>query len=85
MRAAIIENGTVANIIAIDDGYQGAAVRTRDLPVQIGDSYDGTDFWREGERVTEQTGLQAESEAITAEYIAALEALGVEVESNETN
>lgn len=51
MRAAIIENGIVTNIIVITDGYEGA-VPTSDLPVAIGDTYDGTDFWRDGERVT---------------------------------
>ncbi|MGI6152008.1 MAG: hypothetical protein ACOYIR_08690 [Christensenellales bacterium] len=49
MRAAIIENGVVTNII-ISDGYVGA-VPTGDLPVAIGDIYDGTDFWRNGEKV----------------------------------
>lgn len=27
------------------------AVIIESLPVQIGDSYDGTDFWRDGEKV----------------------------------
>lgn len=51
MRAAIIENGIVTNIIVITDGYEGA-VPTCDLPVAIGDTYDGADFWRDGEKVT---------------------------------
>lgn len=85
MRAAIVENGIVTNIIAIDDGYRGAAVRTGDLPVQIGDSYDGKDFLRDGEKVTEQTGLQAESDAIAAEYAKALHLLGVQTEQEEAD
>lgn len=51
MRAAIIHNGTVENIIVITDGY-GGAIPTGDLPVAIGDTYDGADFWKNGEKVT---------------------------------
>lgn len=51
MRAAIVENGIVTNIIVIDDGYKGSAVPIGDLPVNIEDTYDGTDFWRDGEKV----------------------------------
>ena len=50
MRAAIIENNVVTNIIIITDGYEGA-IPTGDLPVAIGDTYDGADFWRDGEKV----------------------------------
>ncbi len=50
MRAAIIENGIVQNIIVIADGYEGAVV-TGELPVAIGDAFDGTDFFRGGEKV----------------------------------
>ena len=84
MRAAIIQNGKVKNIIAIDDGYAGAAVRTHDLPVRIGDSYDGADLFRNGEKVTEQTGLSAASDALAEEYARALNLLGVETETTET-
>lgn len=85
MRAAVIKDNTVTNIIEVIDGYGKPVVLTGDLPVQIGDSYDGTDFYRDGEKVTEHTGLQEESNAITEEYIAALETLGVEVTTSETN
>ena len=72
MRAALITDGIVTNIIEVDDGFELPAVVTGDLPVQIGDSYDGADFYRNGEKLTEQTGLQAESDAISAEYAAAM-------------
>ena len=85
MRAAIIQNGKVKNIIAIDDGYAGAAVRTHDLPVRIGDSYDGADFFRNGEKVTEQTGLQAASDALAEEYARALNLLGVQTETEDSH
>ena len=83
MRAAIVENGIVTNIIAIDDGYDGGVVRTHDLPVRIGDSYDGTDFFRNGEKVTEQTGIQATSDALAEEYARALNLLGVQTETED--
>lgn len=51
MRAAVVENGVVTNIIIISDGYDGNAIPTGDIPVAIGDTYDGTDFWRDGEKV----------------------------------
>jgi hypothetical protein len=50
MRAAIVENGVVTNIIVVSEGYEGA-VPTGDLPVAIGDTFDGTDFWRDGAKV----------------------------------
>jgi len=50
MRAAIVENGVVTNIIVIYEGYEGA-VPTGELPVAIGDTFDGTDFWRDGAKV----------------------------------
>lgn len=80
MRAAIVENGIVTNIITIDDDYLGTGVKTGDLPIHLGDRFDGTDFYRSGEKVTEQTGLEEESDAITAEYIKAFEALDIEKE-----
>jgi len=54
MRAAIVDNCVVTNIIIISDGYNGSAIPTGELPVAIGDTYDGTDFWRNGEKVTVQ-------------------------------
>lgn len=40
------------------------AVIIESLPVQIGDSYDGTDFWRDGEKVV----------AVSENVLAALDA-----------
>lgn len=72
MRAAMIENGVVTNIIVIDpDRYTGPAVPTGELPVAIGDTYDGEAFTRDGAKVTLPDP--------EAEYRAALEILGVEV------
>jgi len=74
MRAAMIENGVVTNIIVIDpDRYTGSAVQTGELPVAIGDIYDGTDFYRDGVKV------EMPAEDVNAEYIEALKILGVEV------
>lgn len=72
MRAAIIKNELVTNIIEVCDGSKLPVVLTGDLPVQIGDSYDGKDFYRNGEKIPEQVGLQEESNAITKEYISNL-------------
>lgn len=52
MRAAVIENGIVVNVVVVADWYAGPAVPTGELPVAIGDSYDGTGFFRNGERLT---------------------------------
>lgn len=72
MRAAIIKNDVVTNIIIIDpDRYTGSAVHTGDLPVAIGDTYDGTDFYRDGVKVVIPPDLNEE-------YIEALKILGVE-------
>jgi len=74
MRAAMIKNGVVTNIIVIDpDRYTGSAVQTGELPVAIGDIYDGTDFYRDGVKV------EMPAEDVNAEYIEALKILGVEV------
>lgn len=71
MRAAIVENGIVTNIVVIDDGYKGSAVPTGDLPVNIEDTYDGTDFWRDGEKVTvpqpDTTDFEAIIDILTGE------------------
>lgn len=83
MRAAIVKNNVVVNIITIDDGYVGSAIKTFDLPVVIGDTYDGSNFYRAGEIVTEQTGLQAESDEISEEYAAAFDLLNTEAVDGE--
>lgn len=81
MNYALIENGVVTNIIWLYSGNAGDfpdAVRCGDVPVAIGDTYDGHDFYREGVRVlspVEQARKDAE------DMQAALEVLGI---NNET-
>lgn len=80
MNYALIENGVVTNIIWLYSGNAGdfpGAVPCGDVPVAIGDTYDGHDFYREGVRVlspVEQARKDAE------DMQAALELLGVETE-----
>lgn len=83
MRAALVTDGIVTNIIEVSDGFELPTIITGDLPVRIGDSYDGADFFRNGEKVTEQTGLQAASDALAEEYARALNLLGVQTETEE--
>lgn len=81
MNYALIENGVVTNIIWLYSGNAGDfpdAVRCGDVPVAIGDTYDGQDFYREGARVlspVEQARKDAE------DMQEALEVLGI---NNET-
>lgn len=80
MRYALVENGTVTNIIEMDkrnEQYFPSAVYTGDRPVGIGDTYTDGKFYREGvEVLTELEEAQTE----IAEYKAALNTLGVETE-----
>lgn len=76
MRYAIIENGTVANIIALRPANAGdfpGAVALHDRPVGIGDSYQDGKFYRDGEEVLTTA---EENEMLRA----ALRTLGVETE-----
>lgn len=74
MRAAVITDGVVTNIIIIDpDRYTGSAVQTGDLPVAIGDTYDGADFCRDGAKV------EIPVEEPNTEYAEALAIMGVEL------
>lgn len=78
MRYAWIENGTVSNIIELNDRNAGdfpKAVKLGDRPVAIGDSYADGKFFRDGKEVLT---LAEENAAL----MAALETLGVEVEEN---
>ena len=69
-RAAVIANGVVENIIVvIQERCTENVVNIDDLPVNIGDTYDGEFFYRNGEKV------QSEID----EYAEALRILGVEV------
>lgn len=83
MNYALIENGVVTNIIWLYSANAEdfpSAVPCGDLPVAIGDTYDGTDFYRGGERVL--TALeQAQKDA--EDMAEALKLLGVETEQEE--
>lgn len=77
MRYAVIEDGVVVNVIILYPGgaksFPGA-VPCGDVPVAIGDTWDGEHFYREGARVlspVEQARKDAE------DMQAALELLGV--------
>lgn len=77
---ALVENGVVTNVMVL---YQPSAaefegaVPCGEIPVAIGDTYDGEHFYRAGERVL--TALeQAQKDA--EDMQAALELLGVETE-----
>lgn len=72
MNYALIENGQVVNLIWLYPGNESdfaAAVPCGDVPVCIGDTYDGSQFLREGQRVL--TPLE-EAQNIIAELDAAL-------------
>lgn len=77
MRYAIITDGVVTNVIVLYPGNAGDfpdAVPCGDVPVAIGDTWDGQDFCRDGVRVlspVEQARKDAE------DMQAALELLGV--------
>nr|DAI10838.1 MAG TPA: hypothetical protein [Caudoviricetes sp.] len=81
MRYAVIEDGVVANVIILYSGGAKSfpdAVPCGDVPVAIGDTYDGQDFYREGARVlspVEQARKDAE------DMQAALELLGIDGET----
>ena len=80
MRYAIVDNGAVTNIIALNDRNASdfpAAVKLGDRPVAIGDTYTDGKFYRDGvEVLTPMEQAQAEIDA----YKAALNELGVETE-----
>ena len=80
MRYAIVGNGAVTNIIALNDRNASdfpTAVKLGDRPVGIGATYTGGKFYRDGvEVLTPMEQAQAEIDA----YKAALNELGVETE-----
>lgn len=81
---ALVENGVVTNVMVLYPPSAGdfpTAVPCGDLPVAIGDTYDGEHFYRAGERVL--TPLeQAQKDA--EDMQAALELLGVNSETEVT-
>lgn len=79
MNYALVENGTVVNIIWLNERNAGEwpnAVRLYDRMVEVGDTYDGEKFWRGGTEVlTAAEAAQMEAAA----YAAALMTLGVDI------
>lgn len=77
---ALVENGVVTNVMVLyppSAAEFAGAVPCGEIPVAIGDTYDGEHFYRAGERVL--TALeQAQKDA--EDMQAALELLGVETE-----
>ena len=82
MNYALVENGTVTNIIwlhpANTDDFPNA-VPMGDIPAAIGDTWDGEHFYRNGERVLTAAELAA---AEAQDMKEALSLLGVTEESN---
>ena len=82
MRYAIVTDGIVTNIIALNDRNASdfpVAVKLGDRPVGIGDTYTYGKFYRDGvEVLTPMEQAQAEIDA----YKAALNELGVETEES---
>ena len=80
MRYAIVTDGIVTNVIALNDRNASdfpTAVKLGDRPVGIGDTYTDGKFYRDGvEVLTPMEQAQAEIE----KYKAALHELGVETE-----
>ena len=82
MRYAIVTDGIVTNVIALNDRNASDftdAVKLGDRPVGIGDTYADGKFYRDGvEVLTPMEQAQAEIDA----YKAALNELGVETEES---
>ena len=82
MRYAIVTDGIVTNIIALNDRNASdfpTAVKLGDRPVGIGDTYTDGKFYRDGvEVLTPMEQAQAE----ITEYKAAPNEMGVETEES---
>ena len=85
MRYAIVTDGIVTNVIALNDRNASDfpnAVKLSDRPVGIGDTYADGKFYRDGvEVLTPLEAAQAEIET----YKSALNELGVETEEVSDN
>ena len=82
MRYAIVTDGIVTNVIALNDRNASDfpdAVRLGDLPVGIGDTYTDGKFYRDGVEVLTPMEL---AQAEITEYKAAMHELGVETEES---
>lgn len=81
---ALVENGVVTNVMVLyppSAAEFDGAVPCGEIPVAIGDTYDGEHFYRAGEQVLSALE-QAQQEA--ADMQAALELLGVENDAEVT-
>lgn len=78
MRYAVIEDGVVTNIIVLYPSNAKdfpSAVPCGGIPVAIGDTYDGTHFYRDGQQVlTEAEQARKDAEDMQA----ALALLGID-------
>ena len=85
MNYALVENGIVTNIIWLNERNAGewpGAVRLGERMVEVGDTYDGEKFRRDGTEVlTALEIVQLESET----YKTALQILGVNTEEVATD
>ena len=82
MNYALVENGVVTNLIWLYPANAAEfhnAVPMGDIPAAIGDTWDGTYFYRNGERVFTAAELAA---AEAQDMKEALSLLGVTEESN---
>ena len=76
MRYAVVTDGAVTNVIALQETNAGdfpGAVALYDRPVGIGDTYSEGKFWRDGKEL-----LTAQEEI--EQYKVALKTLGIETE-----
>ena len=82
MNYALVENGTVVNIIWLNERNEAEwpnAVRLGERMVEVGDTYTDGKFYRDGvEVLTPMEKAQAEM----TEYKAALQELGVDTEES---
>lgn len=85
MNYALVENGVVTNIIWLNERNEAEwpnAVRLYNRMVEVGDTYDGEKFRRDGTEVL--TALEATSQALdtaneaVSTYEAAMQVLGVD-------
>ena len=82
MRYAIVDNGIVTNVIALNDRNASdfpSAVKLYDRPANFGDTYADRKFYRDGVEVLTPT---EQAQAEMTEYKAALHELGVETEES---
>lgn len=80
MNYAMVENGIVTNVTwlySVNAADFPSAVPCRDIPVAIGDTYDGQDFYRGGIKVVSALAAAQQEEE---DMQAALAELGVTVD-----